>query len=494
MASRLGEKSRKKKMEEEAKLAASAEASVRRRQAVREQVEAKPKKVAKKFEKKADTIPDVAESAPVSLSDSIKQTLYTGSTAKQSTPKPSVLDPPKQPEIPAGVATATTYNPDTQTTQTVVKPAETIKTDIVSAVPSIPQTPAKPITVSNPRETVPTAPITSVLPDVPMIQEYKYVYDPITKTRTKQLVSRPATLSAAQEQQIQQAVKDRVPKLSSESQEQYETRLARAIEQDKAFALKGVSVEERQKALQQESQQRLAEQAKYTMTEEQRQETVQAMKDRAELVDKLGLDPNRKYSGSYLAEIEKRQNDPFKPVLEGLTWVADNVVTNVIPLAGPLGGVLAQAYKNFAPPTSKFYQDANFDDKVVNFLVSNVEDKAKDLLMGQLKNTLGFAKSIGQGYRRVDLEGGGLVGAATRGNALQNASSKIFGGRQYSDVAGNIRTPSTIGTRAELPTGKIGPLAPVVSPQAPKALAAQRTDVLISPRAARGVARPMARM
>lgn len=504
-------------MEDEAKLAATAEASVRRRVAVREQIEANPKKTkSKRFEPKVDTA-DIVESAPVSLSDTIKQTLYTGSTAKQSTPRTSVLDPPKEPVVPAGVATATTYNPETERTSTVVKPAETVKDDIVSfapaapAAPAMPTTPAAPvtpvapvnsITVSNPRETVPVAPITSVLPDVPMIQEYKYVYDPLTKTRTKQLVSKPATLSAAQEQQIQQAVKDRLPKLSSESKEQYETRVAKVIAQDKDFALKGIPVADRQKAIADEAAKHVAEQSKYTMTEQQRQETVQAMKEREELVAKLGLDPNRKYTGSYLAEIEKRQNDPFKPVLEGLTTIADTVLSEVVPLAGPLGGIMAQAYKAFAPPTSKYYQESNFDDKIVNFLASNVQDKAQDLLMGQLKNVAGFAKSAAQGYRRVDLEGGGLTGAVTGSSALQNAGSKIFGGNQYSDAAGNIRAASNIGVKAELPTAKVGPLAPSTAPQAPQRLVAPRTDVLISPRAVRGpiarpvrgVARPMARM
>ena len=334
-----------------------------------------------------------------------------------------------------------------------------------------------------------------------MIQEYKYVYDPVTKTRTKQLVSKPASLSAQQEQQIEKAVKERVPKLSSESQEQYETRLARVIAQDKDFALKGTTVADRQKAIAEEAAKFNAEAAKYTMTEEQRLESVKAMKDRAELIEKLGLDPNRKYSGSYLAEIEKRQNDPFTPVLEGLTSVADTVLSEVLPLAGPLGGVMAQAYKAFAPPTSKFYTESNFDDKVVSFLTSNVQDKAQDVLMGQLKNTLKFGTNLAKGYRRVDLEGGGLAGAVTGGTSAQHATSKILGGNQYSQAAGNIRGAQAIGTKADFGTARVGPLPSDSVPQAPQRLVAPRTDVLVSPRGARGpiarpvrnVARPVAR-
>jgi hypothetical protein len=481
MASRLGEKARKKKMAEEA---AAQEGSVRRRAAVREQVEARPKKVSKKFKPAQD---DIAESAPVSLSDAIKQTLNTGTTYNQKKPRRSLLDPPTDPQLPAGVGSATTYNPGTDTTKTQLITPDDVATSLTE------QPPKPPITVSNPRESVPAAPTTFTdLPNVPMIQKFEYVYDPITKTRTKQMVSKPASLSAQQEQQIENAVKERVLKLSTETQEQYETRLARVISQDKDFALKGISVADRQKAISDEAAKFRAQEAKYTMTEEQRLETVRLREERAKLVESLGLDPNRKYSGSYLAEIEKRQNDPFTPVIEGLTWFADNVVANVIPLAGPLGGILAQAYKNFAPPTSKFYTEADFDDKVVNFLVSNVEDKAKDLLMGQLKGTVGFAKNLAKGYRRVDLKGGeGLAGAATGRLALQESATRIPGGRTFTEGVGNIRGPQAIGTRADFGDTRIGPLPATRAPQAPQRLQAQRTDVLISPRAARGaIARP----
>ena len=472
---------------------AAQEASVRRRAAVREQVQAQPKKGTKKYKPAQD---DIAESAPVSLSDSIKQSLNTGTTYNQTKPRTSLLDPPKEPKLPDGVGSATTYNPSTEIANTqIITP-----NNVVNSLTEQPQT--APITVSIPRQEVPPAPTTFTdLPNVPMIQEYKYVYDEATKKRTKQLVSRPASLSAQQEQQIEQAVKERVVKLSNETKEQYEARVARVIAQDKDFALKGTSVADRQKAISDEAAKFNAEAAKYTMTEEQRLESVRAMKERAELVEKLGLDPNRKYSGSYLAEIEKRQNDPFTPVVEGLTWFADNVMTEVIPLAGPLGAIMAQAYKNFAPPTSKFYTQADFDDKIVNFLTSNVQDKAQDVLMGQLKNTLKFGKNLAKGYRRVDLEAGGLAGAITRGSSVQQGTSKIIGGNQYSNVAGNIRGPQAVGARADFGDAKIGPLPATRAPQAPQRLQAQRSDVLISPRAARGaiarpargVARPVAR-
>jgi hypothetical protein len=480
MASRIAEQARKKKLTEQA----AAEGSVLRRKAVREQVSA-PR--GSRIAANAAPADDVAESAPVSppqptnLSDALKQTLFQGSTAGLKNAQSSVLDPPREPIIPSSIASATTYNPETERHSVEVKSNETVHSNITGALPQAP------VVASNPREEVPPAPITSVLPDVPMIQKYEYVYDPITKTRTKQLVSKPATISAAQAQQIEQAVKDRLVKLSSETQEQYEVRLARVIAQDKDFALKGVSVADRQKAISDEAAKHVADLAKFTMSEDERVRTQAAMKERQELIEKLGLDPNVKYSQSYLDAIKARQEDPFTPIVQGLTDVADVVVGHILPLAGPLGGVVAQAYKSFAPPTSKFYTDQEFGNKVVDFLVDNVQDKAKDLAMGQLKSVVGAAGNIAKGYRIVGKETGSTVGDKLAGSfARQADTTQMVGGRSFpagSNIRGTLPVPSPSGPA-------IGGLPRVRDAPVPRAFNVQRNDVILSPR---GVAPPAPR-
>jgi hypothetical protein len=476
MASRLGEKARKRKMTEEEQ--AAQEGSVRRREAVREQVQAKPK-VAKERKKPIST-ENVAESAPVSLSDTLKESLNKGSTYSEPTPRTSVLDPPKEVKLPESIAANTTYNPETGQAKTEVRTGNDVGRDIVGIPSTTP-------TATIPRETVPPAPATATLPDVPMIQKYEYVYDPITKTRTKKLVSKPATVSAAQAQQVEQAAKNSVVKLSTESQEQYETRLANVIDQNKKLALGGITSQQRSEAI-------------ATNAANINEANKKAIEDQAKTEKAYFDDPWVKERLAKKAAFE-RENEIFNPILNGLTWVADNVASEVMPLAGPLGGIMAQAYKAFAPPTSKFYENNNFDDKVVNFLASNVQDKAQDLLLGQLKNTAKFAGNLAKGYRRVDTKGGGLAGGLTGNLSVQEAGSKITGGNMYTPGVGNIRGNIGASARADFGDVRVGPLPATRPAQAPQRLVAPRTDVLLSPRGARGpiarpvrgVARPVAR-
>jgi hypothetical protein len=411
MASRLGEKARKKKLEE---TAAIADASVRRREAVQQQLAPTPAPVRQK-----------------KLSDSIKETLNQPLSAPSSTPRTSVLDPPPEPKLPETVSAITTYNPQTQRHAVEVKTPEDIRKDIIDVTPS----PTK--TLSTRQESVTPTPAVAAMPTVPTVQRYEYVYNPETKTRTRQLVTVPAPTTS----------------------------------------------EERKTAIAEQAAKIVGEREKISLTEAERLETQKAMQDRREYVEKLGLDPSRKYTASYLQEIEKRQKDPFKPVLEGLTFVADEVITNVLPiLGGAAGAVVSQAYKNFAPPTSKFYQDVNFEDKVVNFLADNAQDKAKDLLMGQLKGIGSAAKTAAQGYRRV---GTGRTSALSdRLVNVQEASTKIPGGTQFTAGVGNIRGAAAMGTKPDFGSASVGPLAKGAVP-VPKAL--------VSPRQARGVVRPVAR-
>jgi len=411
MASRLAEKARRKKLEE---ITGGIDASVRRREAVREQL-----------------APTTAPVRQKKLSDSIKESLDQSVSAPVSTPRTSVLDPPPEPKLPPNVAAITTYNPQTQRSSTEVKTPTDIRKDIVDVTPS----PTK--TLSTIQEAVTAAPAVTPLPTVATPQRYEYVYNPETKTRTRQLVSTPAVTTS----------------------------------------------EARKQAIAEQAAKIVGERERISLTEAERVETQKAMQDRREYVEKLGLDPSRKYTASYLQEIEKRQKDPFKPVLEGLTFVADEVITNVLPiLGGAAGAVVSQAYKNFAPPTSKFYKDVNFEDKVVNFLADNAQDKAKDLLMGQLKGIGSAAKTAAQGYRRV---GSGRTSALSdRLVNQQEASTKIPGGTQFTAGVGNIRGAAAMGTKPDFGNATVGPLARGAT-QAPKAL--------VSPRQARGVVKPVAR-
>ena len=396
MASRLGEKARRKKLEE---ITGGIDASVRRREAVREQL-----------------APTAAPVRQKKLSDSIKETLDQSVSSPVSATRTSVLDPPPEPKLPSNVSAITTYNPETQRSSTQVKTPTDILKDFTNVTPS----PTK--TLSTVNNTVTPTPAVASLPTVPMVQRYEYVYNPATNTRTKQLVTVPA-ISTSEDRKV--AIANQASNIVADRQKDIEDQ----AKTEKAY-FDDPFVKER-------------------------------------LAKKAAFD---------------RENAIFNPILEGLTFVADEVLTNVLPLAGPLGGVISQAYKNFAPPTSKFYKEANFEDKVVSFLADNAQDKAKDLLMGQLKGIGSAAKTAAQGYRRV---GSGRTSALSdRLVNQQEAVTKIPGGTQF-PTGSNIRTPSGLNPKADFGSANVAPLARGAT-QAPKAL--------VSPRQARGVVKPVARL
>ncbi len=65
------------------------------------------------------------------------------------------------------------------------------------------------------------------------------------------------------------------------------------------------------------------------------------------------------------AEMRRRRDSPFTPIVQGLTDVADFAVKNIANKVG-VPKIVTEAYKAFAPPTSEFYQGEGLKNYIQN--------------------------------------------------------------------------------------------------------------------------------
>jgi hypothetical protein len=174
-----------------------------------------------------------------------------------------------------------------------------------------------------------------------------------------------------------------------------------------------------------------------------------------------------------MKEARAKEDAFFNPIVQGLTDTMDVLVHALPVLGGSAGGVLAQAYKNFAPPTSQFYQDKSMGDKTVSFLKDNVQDKLKDLgtgiAMSQVKNGINLVK----GYRPVSISN--KTATKNFGIGAPSVNNPVAPLREGSQFYFPKTAPAT-------PNIPIGPLPKPAVTQAPQRLQAQRTDNLINQR------------
>jgi hypothetical protein len=179
------------------------------------------------------------------------------------------------------------------------------------------------------------------------------------------------------------------PKRSYETPQQYSERIDRVLASQQKLASQGISQSDKASAIVKQAQditsQRKAEQ-------EAQAKTQQAYANDPWVQERMAM-----------KEARAKEDAFFNPIVQGLTDTMDVLVHALPVLGGSAGGVLAQAYKNFAPPTSQFYQDKSMGDKTVSFLKDNVNDKLKDLgtgiAMSQFKNGVNLVK----GYRPISI-------------------------------------------------------------------------------------------
>lgn len=90
--------------------------------------------------------------------------------------------------------------------------------------------------------------------------------------------------------------------------------------------------------------------------EEQKRISAEAEERRKTLVNPM-VERNQRVA-EYNAEMRRRANSPFAPIVDGLTKVADFAVEKVADKIG-VPKVVSEAYKAFAPPGSKFHGGAH---------------------------------------------------------------------------------------------------------------------------------------
>lgn len=342
-----------------------------------------------------------------------------------------------------------------------VNPPATINTrdDLSNTIKDIlqPKQETKPDVLAPPRETISN---TQNIRYNPTTNTHSIVETtPMENLKTIENVIKQQSQPKAQEIQVntRASIEARLPKRSYETPQQYTERIDRVIAQEQQLASKGISASDKASAIvkqaQDITQQRENEQKAQAQTQ-------QAYANDPWVQERLAM-----------KEARERENAIFMPIVQGLTDVADVMVHALPILGGSAGGVLAQAYKNFAPPTSQFYQDKSMEDKTISFLKDNVMDKVKDLgtgvAMSQLKNGVSLVK----GFRPISISNKTAtknfgIGAPS----VNNPVAPLREGSQF-------YVPKT----APAPSVNIGNL-PAKATQAPQRLNAQRTDVLISPR------------
>ena len=275
----------------------------------------------------------------------------------------------------------------------------------------------------------------------------------------KVISSIPSTQTSAPAVSSRTILEAQNPKRSYETPQQYTERIDRIVASQQKLASQGISQSDKASAIVSQAQaitnQRKSEQ-------EAQAKTQQAYANDPWVQERLAM-----------KEAREREDAFFNPIVQGLTDTMDVLVHALPILGGSAGGVLAQAYKNFAPPTSQFYQDKSMEDKTLSFLKDNVQDKLKDLGTGiavsQLKNGVNLVK----GYRPISMSNKTATknfGLGTPG--VHNPVARLPEGSQMSYPR---TTPS-------VPTTPIAPLPKPAVTQAPQRLNAPRTDVLISPR------------
>lgn len=281
------------------------------------------------------------------------------------------------------------------------------------------------------------------------IENLKTIESVINKT-TQQPEAIPVMDSRA-------TIEARLPKRSYETPQQYSERIDRVITQEQQLASKGISSSDRASAIVKQAE----------AIAQKRQDD---LKGQAQVEQAYFNDP---WVKERLAMKEQRAKEDafFNPIVQGLTDTMDVLVHALPILGGSAGGVLAQAYKNFAPPTSQFYQDKAFEDKTISFLKDNVADKVKDLgtgiAMSQIKNGVNLVK----GYKGVNFN---KVSADKFGNGVRGVNNPVATLTEGSQMY----VPKTAPSMSSINVGKL-PAKPV---QAPQRLQAQRTDTIISPR------------
>ena len=360
----------------------------------------------------------------------------------------SVVVPQTQPDVETAPVppppTINTTQDMSNTLKEILQPKQEVKEDTIT--PEIktvqndqnvrydPATDRTEIVTSTPSENLKT--IEKVIQSIPSVQQVSAV--PLASSRA--------------------SIESKFPKRSFESPQQYSERIDSVIAQQERLASKGITEGERASAIVKQAQGITEQRAK----EQQAQKTVEETYFNDPWVqERLAM-----------KEARARSDAIFNPIVQGLTDTMDVLVHALPVLGGSAGGVLAQAYKNFAPPTSQFYQDKSFGDKTVDFLTENVKDKVKDLGTGiavsQLKNGVNLVK----GYRPI---------ALTNKSAVKNFG---IGSPSVNNPVAPLREGSQFYVPKTAPATPTTPITslPARSVQAPQRLQAQRTDVLISPR------------
>lgn len=319
----------------------------------------------------------VTESKPVL---SAKQRAVEEKRAKIEARNEPIVVPQTQPDVEtAPVAPPTTINTKedmSNTLKDILQPKQEVKQDTITPESNFvqnnqnirydPSTDRTQIVTSTPSQNLDT--IQKVISSIPSTQ---------TTVPSAPVVSSRATVEA------------QFPKRSYETPAQYAERIDRVLASNQKLASQGVSESQKASAIVSQAQaitnQRKAEQEAQAKTQE-------AYANDPWVQERLAM-----------KEARAKEDAFFNPIVQGLTDTMDVLVHALPILGGSAGGVLAQAYKNFAPPTSQFYQDKSMGDKTVSFLVDNVQDKVKDLgtgiAMSQLKNGVNLVK----GYRPISI-------------------------------------------------------------------------------------------
>lgn len=279
--------------------------------------------------------------------------------------------------------------PDVETAPVPAPATIQTKEDMSNTLKEIlqPKQEVKPDVISPPKEVITNDQVVKYNPETKQHRVVNTTPAENLKTIEQVIQSIPAPTQAPVE--ARSSIEARLPKRSFETPQQYTERIDRVIAQEQRLQRAGITAGQRADAIVKQAQ-GITEQREKEQKAQQQQE--QAYFNDPWVQERLAM-----------KEARAREDAIFNPIVQGLTDVMDVFVHALPVLGGGAGGVLAQAYKNFAPPTSKFHQNISMEDKTVNFLTENLKDKAKDLgtgiAVGQLKNAVNLAK----GYRGISL-------------------------------------------------------------------------------------------
>jgi len=120
---------------------------------------------------------------------------------------------------------------------------------------------------------------------------------------------------------------------------------------------------------------------------------------------------NRKVA-EWNAEMRRRKDSPFTPIVEGLTKAGDFLVGKVAPLIG-VPSIVTNAYKNFAPPGSEYYQEGSLEQKAKGMFGLGMDKFHKQLAEAGLthesymKAVKKLAKASGYDPKKVEMSDDG---------------------------------------------------------------------------------------